>query len=34
MVLAGFHLQEQLLDRPAQLGAPAYKGRMLTYTRA
>jgi predicted nicotinamide N-methyase len=34
MVLAGFSLQEQLLDRPALLDAPAYKGRMLTYTRA
>ncbi len=33
MTLGGFSLQEQLLDRPAQLGAPAYKGRMLTYTR-
>ena len=33
MTLAGFSLQEQLLDRPAQVDAPAYKGRMLTYTR-
>ena len=34
MTRAGFGLQEQLLDRPAQSDAPAYKGRMLTYTRA
>ena len=34
MLLAGFSLHEQLLDRPAQSDAPAYKGRMLTYTRA
>jgi hypothetical protein len=34
MVRAGFSLQEQLLDRPALLDAPAYKGRMLTYSRA
>jgi predicted nicotinamide N-methyase len=34
MTRAGFSLQEQLLDRPAQWDAPAYKGRMLTYTRA
>jgi hypothetical protein len=34
MTRVGFSLQEQLLDRPAQWNAPAYKGRMLTYTRA
>ena len=33
MSLGGFSLHEQLLDRPAQGDAPAYKGRMLTYTR-
>ena len=33
MTLAGFSLQEQLLDRQTQVDAPAYKGRMLTYTR-
>lgn len=33
MARAGFSLHEHKLDRPAQLGQAAYKGRMLTYTR-
>ena len=34
MTLAGFKLHEQLLDCPAKGDSLAYKGRMLTYTRA
>jgi predicted nicotinamide N-methyase len=34
MALAGFALQEQRLEVPASANCPAYRGRMLTYTRA
>jgi predicted nicotinamide N-methyase len=33
MACAGFALHEHLLDQPAFGSTPAYKGRMLTYTR-
>jgi predicted nicotinamide N-methyase len=33
MALAGFAMQEQVLDHAASLDRPAYKGRMLTYSR-
>jgi predicted nicotinamide N-methyase len=33
MARSGFALHEQVLDHPASAGVPAYKGRMLTYTR-
>jgi predicted nicotinamide N-methyase len=33
MAAEGFSLHEDLLHRPASLGVPAYKGRMLTYRR-
>lgn len=34
MARVGFAMHEQVLDQPASAQAPAYKGRMLTYTRA
>lgn len=34
MARAGFALHEQRLDRAADVGREAYKGRMLTYTRS
>jgi predicted nicotinamide N-methyase len=34
MARVGFAMHEQVLDQPAQSGSVAYKGRMLTYTRA
>lgn len=33
MALLGFVLSEQRLDRAAQPGSPAYKGRLMTYSR-
>jgi hypothetical protein len=33
MAAEGFSLHERRLVRPASLGVPAYKGRMLTYSR-
>jgi hypothetical protein len=33
MALAGFAMSEQVLDLSASLDAPAYRGRMLTYSR-
>lgn len=33
MALAGFAMSEQILDLSASVDAPAYRGRMLTYSR-
>jgi hypothetical protein len=33
MQLLGFVVSEQRLDRAVQTGAPAYKGRLMTYSR-